>query len=165
MKHALMSKSNGFRGNRNRAPTVLKQGKTQSPTGRAGLLRAVHGILRPDSCLSGDGFGLLPTWENRYFFVQGPKTKSFRLHGRRYSPSFKARRPSPSDFTGGDIALLSKPEGQVLPTSRAEIEPFATGNSAMVRSVRSMLQQWPCDRLEQRNVEVNTLAPTPTKDE
>ena len=92
MKHALMSKSNGFRGNRNRAPTVLKQGKTQSPTGRAGLLRAVHGILRPDSCLSGDGFGLLPTWENRYFFVQGPKTKSFRLHGRRQSPSRPATR-------------------------------------------------------------------------
>jgi len=128
MKHALMPKSNGFRGNRNRAPAVLSQGNTQSPTSWTRLARAVQGILRPDSCLSGDGFGLLPTWENRYSFVQSPKTKSFRLHGRRNS--------------------LSRPATQLWQ-----------------RSVRSTLQQWPGDRLEQRIVEVNTLAPTPTKDE
>jgi len=50
-----------------------------------------QGTLRPDSCLSGDGFGLLPTWAKKYF-VQGPKTKPFRLHRRRISPSRPATR-------------------------------------------------------------------------
>jgi hypothetical protein len=70
----------------------------------------------------------------------------FSLHGRTDTPSFKGRKPNPSDFTGGELAPRD-----------LQIGYGAVG-------AVYMLQQWTGDRLEQRIVEVNTLTPTPTKD-